>query len=52
MVGEKSRVDDLIAESRRIRDQLLKTVGRLDVFIMQLGEEVEKLSQATGESDE
>lgn len=53
MVGEKDRVvNDLIAESQRIRDELLKTMGRLDVFIMQLDDEVEKLSRATGEPDE
>ena len=45
-------VDDLIIESQRLRDELMKTVGRLDAFIMQLDVEVDRLSQVTGEPDE
>jgi hypothetical protein len=44
-------LDDLIAESQRIRDELIRTVARLEVFTMQLAEEVSKLSNATTEDD-
>lgn len=52
MAGEGTSVDDLIAESRRIRDELMKTVGRLDAFTQQLTDEVARLTDATGEPDE
>lgn len=52
MVVDSRKVDVLISESRRIRDELMRTVGRLDAFTQQLAEEVAKLNNATGDSDE
>lgn len=53
MVTEKKRdVDDLVAESRRIRDEFLRMVARLDVFASQLAEEAAKLHEATGDGDD
>lgn len=45
MTGKKD-LDELITESQRLRDLLMKTVARLEVFTTQLAEEVSKLSDA------
>ncbi len=50
---EKVDLDELILESRRISEDLLKTTIRLDVFVENLLVEAAKLREETsGESDE
>lgn len=41
--GEKRDLDDLIAESRRIQDALIRVVVKLDIFAEQLSGEAAKL---------
>ena len=49
MKDPKNGIEDLIAESRRIQDSLVRVVIKLDVFVDQLREEVSRLQEATDE---
>jgi hypothetical protein len=49
---KKNDFEELIAESRRIREELIRTAGRLDGFVAQLAAEAEKLRNITGEAQE
>ncbi len=44
---KKQSIDDLIAESRRIQDALIRVVVKLDVFADQLSAEAAKLQEVT-----
>lgn len=45
------QIDDLIAESQRIRDDLVRMAAKLEVFSVQL-ENVNRLAEAAEESGE
>ncbi len=49
---KKERITDLLEESQRLRDMLIKTVGRLDIFTDQLLEEASKLREATEDNED
>lgn len=51
-VRQETDLDKLIEESRRIQQELMRTVVRLDVFADQLAEEVAKLRETTGSESE
>lgn len=45
---KKESLDDLISESQRIRDELIKTASKLEVFTALLAEEVATLADEAG----
>lgn len=50
MIGKRSReqdLDKLLADSQRLRDELLKTVAKLETFADLLTDQVEELKEAT-----
>lgn len=57
MIGAKSShkrngFDALIDESRRIRDQLIRTTAKLEAFMDQLEEQSEKLRAEIGDTED
>lgn len=42
------RIDDLIAESQKLRDELLRTASKLDAFSTQLASAIQNMGDGDG----